>query len=478
MPSESRRHWLPPLVMGALQVLLVSVPTWLRAHHFGFSNYDFGIYSQGVARLALDPPNPWLSGRQIFLFNDHFDPILFLVAPFARVFPAAEVGLVVEALCALLALLPLAWLAKHGRITNATHWLLTALLALHLGVTQSLGFPFHPTTWAMAPMAWMLAALILERWRTALVALLFLLACKEEFPFVGFALIPFMWTKAPRKWTWTWIALSAAWGFCAFILRPRLVGDVMPYASQPFQGAVSDRFAPHVLAGAGDWLVAFLPLIIWLVAKKKSGDEKGEKEKLSPSPSGRGAGVREHIFLSLTLAPMLGIRFLAMAWRDHYSAVLTSAAVLILAAWIGSELKPRWWLTALTLIIVLINAEPLLKRDFKSVTNEQGWGASHGCEDIDGRSKAIADAVELARKAPGPILVGGNLLPWLAERSDVYAFGGPQGDTVNAVTYLLEQPRCGDTWARALEHRELDAYRARSKPRVIIEDWHVILSTD
>jgi len=35
-------------------------------------------------------------------------------------------------------------------------------LVLHPGVTQALGFPFHPTVWAMAPMAWLLAALVFE----------------------------------------------------------------------------------------------------------------------------------------------------------------------------------------------------------------------------------------------------------------------------------------------------------------------------
>ncbi|HEY1088916.1 MAG TPA: hypothetical protein VGE37_14530, partial [Archangium sp.] len=81
---------------AAAQVLLVTGPIWLRASAFGFSNYDLGIYSQALARLAIDPPNPWLSGRQIHVFNDHFDPILFLVAPFTRLFPAAQVGLAME----------------------------------------------------------------------------------------------------------------------------------------------------------------------------------------------------------------------------------------------------------------------------------------------------------------------------------------------------------------------------------------------
>lgn len=453
--KPSARHLVPLAVTGALQVLLVSVPTWLRAHHFGFSNYDFGIYSQALARLALDPPNPWLSGRQIHLFNDHFDPILFLVAPFARLFPAAEVGLVVEAVCGVLALVPLAWLAANERLTPRAHWLSSAVLALHVGVTQALGFPFHPTTWAMAPMAWLLAALILERWRLALVALVLLFACKEEFPFVGVALLPFVWTRAPRRFAWGWLALSVTWGFVALVLRPRVLGDVMPYASQPFRGALSERFSAGALAGAADLVVAFVPLVIWLGWKTKS---------------------RPAALLALSLLPMLGIRFLSVAWRDHYGAVVSAAAVLVIAAWLGSQ-RPPWWLVISTLGLTLLGDEQLLRRSFKSVTGAQGWGASAGCEDLDGRSAAIRVALELARKAPGPLVVSGNLLPWLAERGDVYAFGGPQGDELRAVTSLLEQPACGDTWGQSRELRELQVFRARQQ-RVLIDDQHVLLSTE
>ncbi|MFT3712672.1 MAG: DUF2079 domain-containing protein [Archangium sp.] len=431
------------------------MPTWLRAHHFGFSNYDFGIYSQGLARLALDPPNPWLSGRQIFLFNDHFDPILFLGVPFARLFPAASVGLIIEALSGVIALGALWWLAANQRLSTRAHWTLSVLLALHVGVSQAMGFPFHPTTWAMAPMAWLLAALILERWRVALVVLVLLFACKEEFPFVGIALIPFVWSRAPRRVAATWAAISALWGLFAFVLRPMLFGDVMPYASQPFRSTWSERFAPGVLAGAGDLVVAFVPLIIWLLISK--------------------ARSRPALLLSFALLPMLGIRFLSMAWRDHYGAVVAAAAVLVLAAWMEAR-TPAWWAIALTFGLVLLTDESLLRRDFKSVSGAQGWGASSGCDDVDGRRAAVAAAIELARKAPGPLLVSGNLVPWLGERSDVYAFGGPQGDGFSGGTWLLEQPACGDTWAIPREERERLAALARSR-RVLVDDGFVIVSS-
>jgi hypothetical protein len=436
-------------------VVLISVPTWLRAHHFGFSNYDFGIYSQGLARLALDPPNPWLSGRQIFLFNDHFDPILFLGVPFARVFPAASVGLIIEATCGVLALGALWWLAANGRIALRAQWTLSLLLALNVGVSQAMGFPFHPTTWAMAPMAWLLAALILERWRVALVVLVLLFACKEEFPFVGLALVPFVWTRAPRRVAVTWLVLSAAWGLFAFVLRPMWFGDVMPYASQPFRATWAERFSPAVLAGAGDLLVAFVPLILSLIIGK--------------------ARSRPALLLSFSLLPMLGIRFLSMAWRDHYGAVVAAAGVLVLAAWMA-ERVPAWTTVVATFALVLLTNESLLRRDFKSVTGAQGWGASSGCDDVPERQAAVARAVELARSAPGPLLVSGNLLPWLGARNDVFAFGGPQGDSVTGNTWVLEQPACGDTWAVSAEQRAALVSAARAR-LVLVDDGFVIVST-
>lgn len=450
------------LTWASAQVLLLWLPTWLRAHHYAFSNYDFGIYSQALARLALDPPNPWLSGRQIHLFNDHLDPILFVVAPFTRWFPAANVGLVMEGLCAVLTLLPLGWLQYEGRLAPRSTWFLGALLTLNVGVSQALGFPFHPTTWAMAPMAWLLAALITSRWKTALWALLLLLACKEEFPFVGLALVPYVFRRGPRGLAWTWFALSVGWALAAFVVRPVVLGEVMPYASQPFRAGLLERFAPAVLAGAGDLLVAFVPLALWLEwSRRRSGQPMPDQPR----------------WLALALVPMFGIRLLAMAWRDHYGAVFATALVFVLAGWLGKRLVPPRWVVVSTVALLLLTNEANLRRGVKVLRGEQGWGASTGCSDASGRAEAIGRALELSRAAPGPLVVSGNLLPWLAARGDVYAFGGPQGDAVQPMSVLLERPPCGDTWAQPLEAREAQWKAARALGRVIVEDEFVLLVT-
>jgi uncharacterized membrane protein len=449
---------------AGLQVLLVTMPTWLRARGFGFSNFDFGIYSQAVARLALDPPNPWLSGRQIHLFNDHFDPVLFLVAPFARLFPAAQVGLFFEGLCAVLALLPLAWLAREGKLSLRALWLLGGVLSLHPGVTQGLGFPFHPTVWAMAPMAWLLAALVLERWGIALAALVLLLACKEEFPFVGVVLSPLLFLRAPRRMAWTFLSISVLWGLFALVLRPRLLGEVMPYASQPFRGLedglgafLSTRLSVSALAAMGDLLVSFVPLLVWL--------GWSQWRKAVPLP-------KETRWLFAALVPMLGIRFLSVAWRDHYGAVLTAAMVMALAGVLRTRVVP-WLVVISTLLLVLLNDEVLLRRDVKSWTGAQGWAASAGCDDAPGRAAAVLAAVEKVRAMKGPLFVSGNLLPWLAERDDVYAFGGPKPEGLEPRVVLMEKPPCGDTWARPLAERQA-LYEQWKSRTVLIDDAFVL----
>lgn len=454
---------------AGLQVLLIAVPTWLRAHHFAFSNYDLGIYSQALARLALDPPNPWLSGRQLFLFNDHFDPILFVVAPFTRWFPAVNVGLVMEALCAALALLPLAWLRWEGRLSSDGLWFLGPLLALNVGVSQALGFPFHPTTWAMAPLAWLLAALTLSRWKTALFALVLLFTFKEEFPFVGLALFPYVFRRGPRPLAWVWLVLSVGWAVFVFVLRPKLFGEVMPYAEVPFRGAdegvvafITSRLSPGVLAGAGDLFVAFLPTLAWLEWTRRKA-----KQPLADQPK----------WLGLVLVPMLGIRLLAMAWRDHYGAVATTAVVFLVAGWMAKRLVPPRWVVVATVALLLLTNESLLRRSVKSLRGEQGWGASSGCVDPVGRREALVRAIELTKAAPGPVFVSGNLLPWLAARDDVYAFGGPQGTKVVPNSLVLERPPCGDTWAQSLEQREVQWRAALLFGRVIVEDEFVLVVT-
>ncbi len=451
-------------VMVAMEAVVSVWPTWVRASRACFSNFDLGIYSQAIAALSWANPNPWLSGRQLLLFNDHVDPILALAAPWTRLWPAVRVGLAVEALFAVLALLPLGWLYVERRLSAQGLWLLGAFLTLHVGVTNALGFPFHPTTWAMAPMLWLAAAIALDRPAATIVALVVLCACKEEFPFVGALVGPgLIALRRPRVGAVITV-ISVAWALFDFVLRPRWLGEVMPYAAKPFAGFdaglgafLSARLSVNALGGLGDWVVAFVPLVGWLAWKRR------------PFPAFSWV-------LLLPLLPMLAIRFLSGAWRDHYGAVLTAAAVGWLAAVLATTRLPRA-VVALTVVLLLAGDERALRRLVFDV-----WGPvttqAQGCPAIAERLESIERALAFARSAPGPLLVGGNLLPWLAERTDVYAIDGPSPVGVEPRTVVLEQPPHGDRWAVTPQRSAelIAASRARGLVAVI-DDAFVYAAT-
>jgi len=291
------------------------------------------------------------------------------------------------------------------------------------------------------------------------VALGLLLACKEEFPFVGVAVgLGLAWT-GERRWGLAMVALSLLWAGVAFGLRPWLLGPVMPYARAPFEADLA-RLDGAALRALGDTVAPFLPLLAWLGWRRSRGE----------SPE-RGAWV-----VALALVPLLSLRLLAHAWGAQYGAVVTSAAVGAVAAALGPRALPSW-LVATTVALTLAGDESalrLLARDALGNPATQ----SPGCPSLPGRVDAVRAAVERARALPGPLLVGGNLLPWLAERGDVHAVEGPAPADLHPRALLLEQPPRGDVRAVRPQRSQEVIEGARRTYRVMIDDAFVFLAVE
>ncbi|WP_253817386.1 DUF2079 domain-containing protein, partial [Myxococcus xanthus] len=220
--------------MALLLVLLiwgvfVVVPVWLQAAQACFPNFDLGIYSQAMARLSLTEPNPWISARQVFIFNDHFDPILWVAHPLARIIPPMWAALVVEALFVLLTVAPLLWLHLKGLLSRNALVLLAALLLLSPSMVEAVKFPVHPTTWSALP--WVLTgfAFHLRRQGLLLASLVLLFACKEEFAFGGVMLTLALFLRGERRLATCVGALSLAWLAWVYGLRPWLLGSTVDY---------------------------------------------------------------------------------------------------------------------------------------------------------------------------------------------------------------------------------------------------------
>ena len=56
---------------------------------------DFSIYQQGIYQIAKNLDlNPYVTNRGLHIFSDHFDPIIFLAAPWVKVFNYHPISLV------------------------------------------------------------------------------------------------------------------------------------------------------------------------------------------------------------------------------------------------------------------------------------------------------------------------------------------------------------------------------------------------
>ena len=448
-----------PFVIWAV---LVVAPIWLQSLHGCFSHYDLGIYTQALARLSLDDPNPWLSARQIRIFNDHFDPILWLARPLVEVMSPMWAALVAEALIVLLSAVPLLWLHVRGHLDRVSTALLCMLLLLSPSTVDAVMFPIHPTTWSMLP--FMLLGLAFHFRKNALLvaSLVLLFACKEEFPYVGIMLAVALWLRGDRRLAVGVAVLAVVWLAFVIGVRPRF-GPVVDYGERLKRGLqagfgpfLAERFSPRQLSRVGTLLLLFLPFGIWAWRERLKPDWKW----------------------LLVLLPMLGIRFLGMAWRHQYGAPVIAALVVAMVPLLLARRRPPAWVLVLTSVLLITTNESNLKQLVRTLASPSTYPTM--CPGNEARLASVERAVEyLATHREGKALLGGNLVTPLASRDEVYTVGGPQSD-LNLVYdwVLVEVPPLGNIQPVPPEYMAglVARWRATEGAEIVIDDGHVFLA--
>jgi Predicted membrane protein (DUF2079) len=448
---------LPFILWG----VLVVAPIWLQSVHGCFSHYDLGIYTQALARLSLDDPNPWLSARQIRIFNDHFDPVLWLARPLVEVMSPMWAALVAEAFLVLLSTAPLLWLHVRGRLDRVSTALLCMLLLLSPSTVDAVMFPVHPTTWSMLPFILLGLAFHFRKHALLVASLVLLFACKEEFPYVGIMLAVALWLRGDRRLAVGVALLAVAWLAFVIGVRPRF-GPVVDYGERLKRGLqeglgpfLAERFAPRQLSRVGTLLLLFLPFGIWAWRERLKPDWKW----------------------LLVLLPMLGIRFLGMAWRHQYGAPVIAALVVAMVPLLLTR-RPPAWVLALTSVLLLTTNESNLKQLVRTLASPSTYPPM--CPGNEARLASVERAVRfLSTHREGRALLGGNLVTPLASRDEVYAVGSPQPEGRPVYDWVLvEVPPLGNIQPMTPEHIAalVARWRATEGAEIVIDDGHVFLA--
>ncbi len=170
--------WIWVLAAGlAALYAVVSIRLHQRMLSTGF---DLGIVEQAVRSFASgNAPIVEVEGPGANLLGDHFSPAYAVLAPFYRLFPAAETILLAQALLLAVAVVPIAAYAQRT-IGRAAAVVVAVGYGLSWGIAQAVGFDAHEVMFAVPLMAFSVVALAERRLRAAVLWALPLLFVKED----------------------------------------------------------------------------------------------------------------------------------------------------------------------------------------------------------------------------------------------------------------------------------------------------------
>ncbi|MFC0003838.1 DUF2079 domain-containing protein [Micromonospora siamensis] len=214
----------------------------VRHRHLGTAGYDLGIFEQAVRAYAAGrAPVSELKGPGFNLLGDHFHPILALLAPAYRLFPAPETLLVQQAALTALSVVPIARLGM--RLLGPVRGLAAAVgYGLSGGILNAVTFDIHEICFAVPMLAFAAVALVERRWAVALAWTVPLVLVKEDLPLTVAAVGAYLVLMGRRRMG---IGLMA-FGLVAMLL---IVGVLIPAAnpteSYPYLGnAAADAQNP------------------------------------------------------------------------------------------------------------------------------------------------------------------------------------------------------------------------------------------
>lgn len=187
-PMATRRTSLLGFAQKAYPILLftamagyLSISTLITFHrhdHLVSSVFDLGIFDQAVW-LISHGHSLFLTTRGLNVFADHFDPILFFLAPIYWIWASPKALLFIQCLACALGGYPIYRIAEK-RLGRAAYGLLFAILYLAYPSLQWINnFDFHPEALAIPFLLYAFWYMESKRWTLFFVMVTLTLLCKE-----------------------------------------------------------------------------------------------------------------------------------------------------------------------------------------------------------------------------------------------------------------------------------------------------------
>lgn len=441
------------LVLAALFFVLATLVSWAQWRRMEVPSWDLGIFTQLLKAYGnLGAPIVPIKGEGFNLLGDHFHPILVVLGPVYALFPSAFTLLVVQNLLFAASVFVVARLASD-RLGTFPGRLIGLAYALCWGVQSAVSSQFHEIAFAVPMIAIALAALIEERWRTAVVAAGLLVFVKEDLGATVFVFgLVYAWRARRRGGRFSLRDLNltgvglALWGLAWMFLATVVI---LPALNPGGQFDYSDRLELRALLAnpVQGVVLFFFPSV---------------KTATMLTLLFTGALVWIRSPLALLVLPTLLWRFwsnLEFYWTTdwHYSAVLMPivfiALIDVLDRWAakrraasesrkarGSRGAPGLWrpewavgLAAVATVVVALILMP--GRPFATLTDETTFAASP-------RTQA-AEEVEAAIPRGSTVLTDLGLMARLVPDTTVYWVGSPGNPATDYVLVDRENSAWG-----------------------------------
>jgi hypothetical protein len=237
-----------------------------------FHATDFGIYQQAIYELAqMKSLNPYLSVRNIQIFNDHFDPVIFFAIPFVWIFDYHPASLIIfeYGIFVLFLLIVLKLNQYKGFAIEILFMLLTTKAFL-----TGLLYPIHPSTWSIIPIFLMGYYYSKNHDRGFILSAFALCFFREVFPLALIFMSFILYTQKKYKLFIGIFFPSVFMAFMIYLFRPMFMGPTVSYGGlilkQLFHQPLATLLQIDLLPFLKISYPFFIPLYFILKTDKKS----------------------------------------------------------------------------------------------------------------------------------------------------------------------------------------------------------------